>query len=418
MIYGQRQQKGLFATSRLSDFIDDRVSAATSEAKSLPAETFEANSDEQITDHIVSKYLIQEISIKENEKDVNLIEDKIDARNLPNRMIFDERRPVYIDSYNVTWTIPVSGTPELFELQPSSYVMSTIQGEISHSGNLVLTTNQPADASDENAIDTDLSRQLNLVKRLADNSSKDLANYNDRLKDQVGAAVANRREALNKIAKLKTALKVPVQPKSGAGPLHKVDVVVQRISPLSKKEEDSSAYIDNRVYESILSVINSMGTSMETSRASESKDEEALRDIMLVGLNASIETGSAGAETFRKKGKTDIAVLFENKAAFVAECKLWHGEKYLHKGIDQLLGYLTWRDAKTAVIIYNKDNKNFSDLQSKIDAIFTKHPQFIKTVSTKEGQWRFVFKKPDDDNRLITIHVFLFDVFDAKEKEK
>ena len=33
------------------------------------------------------------------------------------------------------------------------------------------------------------------------------------------------------------------------------------------------------------------------------------------------------ADRFRKKGKTDIRIEFENRAAFVAECKLWKGEK-------------------------------------------------------------------------------------------
>lgn len=412
MIYGQRQQRGLFATGRLDEFMNMWISTATSEAKALTTDTFEANSDEQIIDHIVSKYPIVPIEIKVDEKSVDLKEDKIDARNLPNRMIFDESRPVYIDSYTVTWSIPVTGTPDLFELQPSTYVMNTVRGEISHDGNLTLTTNQPADTSDENAIENDLNAQLATIQKMASYINNDLINYQTNLRNQVTLAVESRKQSLDKILKLKAALKVPVTPKTNAGPLHKIEVAVQKISPLSAKKEEQSAYIDDRAYESILSVIRSMGASMETSRASESKDEEALRDIMLVGLNASMDSGSAGAETFRKKGKTDIAILFENKAAFVAECKLWRGEKYATDGVDQLLGYLTWRDAKTSMIFFNKDNKNFSDIQGKIDGIFTSHPNFIKKVNTGDGEWRFVFKKPDDDNRLITIHVFLFDVFE------
>jgi hypothetical protein len=413
VIYGDIP-KGLFASGELRLFLDDKVSSATGEARSLSAETFEANSDEQIIDHICSKYPVTKIELHVDEKETDLVESRIDARNLPNRLITDSSRPVYISSYQVTWTVAVSGTRELLHLQPNTYITNTVRGEVTHDGKLMLSTNQPADVSDEGAIESALNSQLASVTKMVEYVNNDLAGYPISLRAQVEAAVDARKQALDKILKLKSALKVKIEPKSNASPLHKIDVKVQQISPLSTKKEEQSAYIDDGSFESILNVIRSMGASMETSRASESKDEEALRDIMLVGLNASIKQGSAGAETFRKNGKTDIAVLFENKAAFVAECKLWHGDKYATEGIDQLLGYLTWRDAKTSLIFFNKQNKNFSEIQSKIESIFMTHSSFIKKVSTKDGEWRFTFKKPDDDNRIITVHVFLFDVYDEK----
>ena len=36
---------------------------------------------------------------------------------------------------------------------------------------------------------------------------------------------------------------------------------------------------------------------------------------------------AATGETFCKLDKTDILIEFENKAAFIGECKIWHGEK-------------------------------------------------------------------------------------------
>jgi hypothetical protein len=416
MIYNNQRPKGLFASGRLDDYTGARVSSAVAEAKALSVDIFESNSDEQIIDHINSKYPIEPLVVSADEKDVDLAESSMDARGMPNRLIMDDSRPVYINSYKVTWSIPVSGTLDLFELQPNTYTMNTIRGEISRDNKLILQTEQPADSSDENAIETDLNNQLISVTKMVEYINNDLAGYPTTLRNQISSAVALRKTELDKILKLKSALKVNIQPKSNAGPLHKIEVEVQKISPLSTKKEEKSAYIDDASYESVLSVVRSMGASMETSRASESKDEEALRDILLVGLNASIDQGSAGAETFRKTGKTDIAILFDNKAAFVAECKLWRGDKYATEGIDQLLGYLTWRDAKTSLIFFNKQNKNFSDIQSKVEGIFVAHPGFIKKIATKDGEWRFVFKKPDDDNRLITIHVFLFDVYDKKDE--
>lgn len=65
--------------------------------------------------------------------------------------------------------------------------------------------------------------------------------------------------------------------------------------------------------------------------------------------------GSATGETFNKKGKTDILLRHAGNNAFVGECKFWKGEKSFLSTIDQLLGYLTWRDSKTAVIMFVKN---------------------------------------------------------------
>lgn len=63
-----------------------------------------------------------------------------------------------------------------------------------------------------------------------------------------------------------------------------------------------------------------------------------LRDLLLVILNN--QFGPAGGEIFIRKGKTDITILREKGAIFIAECKNWSGAKAFSGAIDQLLGYL------------------------------------------------------------------------------
>jgi hypothetical protein len=62
----------------------------------------------------------------------------------------------------------------------------------------------------------------------------------------------------------------------------------------------------------------------------------------------------------------------EGRNVFIAECKFWGGEKQFLETIDQLLSYLSWRDTKAAVIIFNR-NANFSDVLKKITEIAPKH---------------------------------------------
>jgi len=75
-------------------------------------------------------------------------------------------------------------------------------------------------------------------------------------------------------------------------------------------------------------------------------------------INGQYEGQATGA-TFNFEGKTDILLRVDGKNAFIAECKFWTGEKQFLETIDQLLGYLSWRDTKAAILLFNR-NQNFS----------------------------------------------------------
>jgi hypothetical protein len=132
---------------------------------------------------------------------------------------------------------------------------------------------------------------------------------------------------------------------------------------------------------------------------------------MLAHLNGHYE-GMATGETFRKSGKTDIRIEDQDRAAFVAECKLWKGKEELLKAIDQLLGYLTWRDCKTALILFNKQAAKFNDLLVKVPEALCEHQKFKRElVDGAEGEWRYNFFSAEDESRQITIHVFIFNLY-------
>lgn len=60
-------------------------------------------------------------------------------------------------------------------------------------------------------------------------------------------------------------------------------------------------------------------------------------------------TGPAGAELFSRVGKADIAVTIGDGHVFIAECKIWGGQKKFTDAVDQLLSYLVWGDSKARV---------------------------------------------------------------------
>lgn len=120
--------------------------------------------------------------------------------------------------------------------------------------------------------------------------------------------------------------------------------------------------ITTEIYEKILNVIRHEARTYETAPTTFAKhDEEELRDIILAHLNGHLE-GKAAGEVFRRTGKTDICIQQENRAAFVGECKVWKGAGQVPSALDQLLGYLTWRDSKAAFVMFNKTVNDFSSI--------------------------------------------------------
>ncbi len=163
-------------------------------------------------------------------------------------------------------------------------------------------------------------------------------------------------------------------------------------------------------YEHILSVMTNMVLVMERSpSAFTAMDEEALRSHFLVQLNGHYE-GQASGETFNYEGKTDILIRTEGKNIFIAECKYWSGAKNFGETIDQLLGYVSWRDTKTAIIIFSR-NKNFSRVIEAIPGAVKAHPNFKRAVDDNgEGRSRYVLTHRDDKNREVILTVLAFDV--------
>ncbi len=165
-------------------------------------------------------------------------------------------------------------------------------------------------------------------------------------------------------------------------------------------------------YDSILSHIYNYGQNLEKYKSLYDKfDEEGFRDFFLPHLNTISNSHTATGETFNKIGKADILIQnHEGINVFIAECKLWKGETELLKAISQLLDrYVTWRDEKVAIIVFNKDMKNFTELISKASEKMKEHPLF-ETYSgkTRETSFKYIFKHPEDERRKINLELIIF----------
>ncbi len=142
--------------------------------------------------------------------------------------------------------------------------------------------------------------------------------------------------------------------------------------------------------------------------------EEDFRDYFLPHLTQISKNHIATGETFNKKGKTDILIQDLNgRNTFIGECKLWKGESYLTSAINQLIErYVLWRDEKTAIIIFNKDNKDFSKVIDSAKSTIKKHKLFTSFIEEKfRTIFTYKFKHSEDRNKVITLELILFNCY-------
>jgi hypothetical protein len=160
-------------------------------------------------------------------------------------------------------------------------------------------------------------------------------------KDEASRIVNGRRERLLEARHIAASLGYPLTQRPGA-PLTYVSPMVRRkITTKVSGSFQPEPAIEEAEYQNILRIIENMSFVMERNpRVFSTAPEETIRDHYLVQLNGQYE-GSATGETFNGHGHTDILVRDGNANLFIAECKIWHGQKQFTEAIDQLLGYVT-----------------------------------------------------------------------------
>lgn len=392
-----------------------------SRVDSIPRDQFLNTSIEELTQHIVSALVVEPLTLYEDRAEMEQRETKIDVSGWRDRNPFRDPGPIYVAGTEVVVTIPYSGVQSLWKLRPnqcqSVFPRAVVRGPGRDGiGQLQIALSQPAD-EDPERFKARLDEELKSIRFYVDAQRRQIEQFNAGLAGPIGAAVAARRERLKKNEGIKDLLGIPLKQREGTPPVEPIKITRKLVRPLPpppKTGYQSEPGITDEDYKHILSVIRHEGRTFEaTPKTYAVHDEEELRDILLAHLNGHYQ-GAAAGEAFRRSGKTDIRIEDQNRAAFVAECKVWRGQKELSAAIDQLLGYLTWRDCKAALIIFNKNNAKFTELLGRIPDTIQAHEKFRQVLSNgQDGEWDFLMTSREDDARQVRVHVFVFNLYVA-----
>ena len=361
--------------------------------------------DKEVHAYLLDKYRIAPVTLYPDQatspgaKDVD-----IDVSQDFLRMIHDRSQPFYLKGTMITVHIPFTGEKDLFHCHPSTYNFNPPTGIVMQDH--LEPSFQQLD-TDGAKLTTEYERTLKSINEYLGWIQSDIQSYNASLPSLIQQIVAARKTKVSKDRDLEAAFGIPLTRIATAAPIP----AVKRKPPIRKPKAAPTPpepTVSDEEYNHILTIIENMVLVMERSPHAFAKmDEESLRDHILVQLNGHYE-GQATGETFNFTGKTDILIRSDGGNVFIAECKFWTGSKGFLDAIDQLLGYTTYRDTKTALIIFNK-NKDHSGVLGKITDSLTGHHNFKRGLGrSSESRFRSVFQHPRDDQRNIYLAVLTF----------
>jgi hypothetical protein len=374
------------------------------EIRNLPEHQVLNTPIDDLAAHLEQKYIINVPVIDETGIHVDSHDTQLDRVD-----IFGDRFTASGTQIDVI--VPFTGNGEAFTIRPTTASLNppraVVRGQQLHLNITGVELNA-------DQVRGQIRSALGEIKTHLDCLRSNAAALNNELAPLARAHVEQRRQKFLADRNLVASLGFPLKQRDDAPRTYRAPDVQRRISPAPPpastapfKPEPALSMED---YDHILSVMTNMALVMERSpSAFQTIAEEHLRQHFLVQLNGHYE-GQATGETFNYSGKTDILIRSGGKNIFIAECKYWNGPKKLTDTVDQLLGYLSWRDTKTAIVVFNRQ-KNFSHVLAEIPPTMKAHSNFKRDLGPmSETSSRYVFAHKDDPNREMFITVLAFDV--------
>ena len=400
----------LFFEKDLSTLICEYELAIKEEVDKWERNRVLASSETDLVTYLVEKYTLDPPRLLHDQIHIeDEGERKIDVSGRFEYDVRDRGRPFHVAGSFVTVAIPFDGDSDLFDFKASTFTFNPPSGRVSDSSVLVSFQGVNMDVQQTRE---EINATVGKIEQHLEWTRNDCGSWNARVANVAEQCVRQRKERLLEQANMVSALGLPMKRRPESAVVSAVPVVRKKrpveLPPSPKEAFTPEPALPDGEYDYILTVIDLMSQSVERSPSTfVQMKEEQIRDLILVNLNGHYE-GDATGETFNGQGKTDILIRADGRNVFIAECKFWAGPKSLRAAIDQILGYLTWRDTKAALLLFCK-NVDFTHTLSSIAATVAEHPNFkreLKRIS--DTHVRYLFRQKDDTGRDLYLAVQAF----------
>lgn len=356
--------------------------------------------------YIYEEYKIEKIILHENSICCESKQGMIET--------FNERytRTITVDGIITDVMIPFSGESFIFDSKATTFTLNPPHGEIVNN-NLILRITVTLQQCENINVSAIIKDRLDDIKHHLEFSHNDIDKFNESIKNIAKREINRKLTKFNKFSSFLKTIPFEIKRDENAPKTYEVPTIRRKvkISKPSVSQAVPDPILSNSEYNNILEICSSMALVMERSPKTYAKmDEEAIRTQFLVQLNAQYQ-GQATGETFNGNGKTDILIRNNNQNIFIGECKFWKGEKAFLETIDQLLGYVTYRDTKTAILLFVKKN-DFTSIVQKLQDIVPKHANFVsqdlKYTPKLNTAFRYIFKNKTDNDKELFITIMAF----------
>ncbi len=371
-----------------------------------------ANDIEILAENLYQEFFIYPVIIHEEDYEKRAIRQEKVSKYVDS---FTDGYPfsgnVDVDGVIVEFYYPFDGTQELFKCRANTYILGAYPKIEISNGYVIFRISKTIDEAKHIGKDKLISEIESSLRKIQSGIAyvnNDINQFNSGLKLFIWKLLNEKRAKVDAFFDFAKRLEVPIEKREYAI----THIPIQRkIIPISHKYDREAYYsISDSEYKDILDSIKHTATTYERTPGSyKSMQEEDLRNTLLAALNATYK-GNATGETFRNKGKTDICIEQENRSAFIAECKMWTGQKEVKNAIHQLDGYLTWRDCKTALIYFVRRKDFVSVLGKAKDTLCSiDGMKMVKDVDKNEFDCSFLSET--NTGQIVKIRVLLFNLF-------
>lgn len=394
----------IFNNYSLREYINSNKKELAEEIDRL--EITNSTNTPQLVERFKTKYLLEPLVLK-------------DA--IPTKPIETERnRKNHLDQkyvqkvFEINVTIPFTGNRVLFDCCPSESTLVHLDESIKINSRNINTT-ITIEELDHNKFNAQLEKTISDLSRNIPKVNSEIEPWNNGLENYIKQLIEQRKEVVSKKFDFMEKIGLRINPKSDEfiipSPITKKVIPVPVTETSKTVNKEIIPILQEKVYDDIKEVLYNVGNAISRKPSLyKEKQEPDLRDIFLLFLETRYDSTAGVGEAFNKKGKTDILLKYapDGSNIFIAECKFWTGPKDFLKTIDQLFGYVTHRDTKTALLFF-VDQKNITTIVEKIIEEASKHSAFKKHIkNTYDTSLSFEFLLPDDSQKIIQMEIMFF----------
>jgi len=400
----------LFGGQSFSDFSASQRSEISNIIFNLSeSDLLNLNAEEYVSD-LVERFSVQFPEINEAGLTISSFEAEVPANRHPQDFFFRNKNSTARRNV-IVFHVPYIGDKYYLTFQSTNLLGLTFTLDVSNQEILFEYVNFYDKQED---IKQEFDRDFRNFKSSFTRLQQDFETYNTQLAEFVTGLITTRRQELFKKNEFLQSFNIPLKrskdtPTSFSIPRPKTRKQVTIAKETRSRIEQPEPTLNYSHYQDILKIIDDVGKNFERMPSIyKGRGEEDLRDFILFVLDPNFTFGSATGETFNKGGKTDISLRYDSSVVFIAECKFWAGQKSFHEALDQLLGYLTWRDSKTALITFVQNKEITSVIETIQDSIKGHGCYLSFTKQYAENWFEYQFHLPGDPKKGLYLSVLIF----------